>query len=187
MNIPSDYQSRLVQIGHDNDIAWVKAAQVVAELLDDAKAEGIARMQVYQDAAALLGVRSVTVRGWVGVYRAVGMVLLFEYDGVFCYAHWRALASRARAEKRDICDLAREALATSDDYAGLPIPPDVLAARNGTKPPADPFLAALERVERDVASLKRHVARRPALRDYVTALEKEVARLAKKARSKGET
>lgn len=152
----------LRQLRGESDAHWKLAVRVLERELDAAFKRGqpLPRMKLYQDAAALLGQKTSTVRNWVGIYNAVGDELLDEYDGIFTFSHWRALVPAARRANHSVADYAALIAATADDYAGLPIPVDVIVARSaaGQKTPAEIFEDALDSARSDLAVMSRHVA-----------------------------
>ncbi len=154
MNMPDEVRDRLIALADANEHVWQAAAAITLELLD---MPGAQKMMVYADVAACLGMKSAGVRAWCSVYKAVRDDLLQEFPQ-FRITHWRMLIAGARRLGRPLADLVMEWARTADAYAGMPIPPDALAAKLG-KPREDdeggPFEKAIERACRAIVSAQR--------------------------------
>ena len=182
-SIPDNYRNALIALADQGEEQWRAAARLLDALIDDAAAEKIAlpKMKAYQDAAALLGVKTVTVRGWVAVHTIVGDALLDEFDSVFRFAHWRAMLPIAKREGKPVEEIARDLAATADDYAGMPIPPDVIAARAASKPKTRREIFEDE-INRARAALSIAINHAPhEFIDDVTTLARRIEEFAKKA------
>ena len=147
--IPQRAQEQLIALADAQEEVWRGTSKIIVALIkdseSDAMAEGVVvqKMKLYQDVAALVGVKSVTVRGWLRVYKRVGDDLLDQYP--FRFAHWRTLLKLVTGKtvdekRRNLEELAEQYAATSDDYGGKIIPPDVLSEKaNGAVKEKDPF------------------------------------------------
>lgn len=182
--ISDDYRNAFIALADQSEEQWRAAARLFDTMLDDAAAEKIAlpKMKAYQDVAALLGVKTVTIRTWSAVFHAVDEALLDEFDDVFRFAHWRAMLPIAKREGKPVEEIARELAKTADDYAGLPIPPDVIAARAATKPKtsAEIFEDQINRARAALSTALNHTPR--DLIDDVTTLVRRIEEFAKKAK-----
>src|SRR3990167_2817498 len=157
--IPDDLRDRIIALADAGEIRWRGIAVITRAILTQTD---IPRMRVYGDVAALAREKAGTVRAWTTYHKIVGEALLDELP-VFGYSHWRLLVRAARQSGRELSDVALEWAATADDYAGLPIPVDALAAKlNGRPDPRPPYERARERAQRAVASMARHAGEKPA-------------------------
>lgn len=154
MIIPGDVRERLIALADAGEHVWQLVAVMTLDLLDQ---PGVQKMQVYTDVAACLGMKGSGVRAWCTVYRAVGDDLLVEFPQ-FRLSHWRLFITASRRLKRPLLDVVMEWAATADDYGGLPVPPDRLAAGLGQSDAEDnrsPFEKAIERACLAVISAQR--------------------------------
>lgn len=154
VTISPELRDDIIALSESGERAWRGIAIAARLILTKSDSP---RMQVYQDVAALARQKAATIRAWVGMHKAVGDDLLAEFPQ-FGLAQWRLLVRAARQSGRELSAITVEWAATSDDYAGLPIPPDALAAKldGGPQRDADPYRRALERAERALASAARH-------------------------------
>ena len=181
--ISDDYRSAFIALAEQSEEQWRAAARRFDTMLEDAAAEKVAlpKMKAYQDAAALLGVKTVTIRTWSAVYHAVGDALLDEFDDTFRFAHWRAMLPIAKREGKPVEEIARELAKTADDYGGMPIPPDVIAARAATKPKtsAEIFEDEINRALAALSTALNHVPKEHST--LLTNIMRVVEEFAKKA------
>jgi hypothetical protein len=154
MTLPVEVQEALIALADQGEVVWQKVAAITADLLEQ---DGAVRMRVYQDVAATLGMKGSGVRAWVGVYKMVGDDLLTEFPQ-YRFTHWRTFISAAAKTGRSVADLAMQYAVTEGDYAGMPIPPDALAAQLGNpRDNRDPYLKALDRAASAIATAQRHM------------------------------
>ncbi len=154
MSLPPEVQEALIALADQGEVVWQKVAAITADLLEQ---PGAVRMKVYQDVGATLGMKAAGVRAWTGVYKSVGDDLIQEFPQ-FRFTHWRTFLGAAAKQGKTVADLAMQYAVTEGDYAGLPIPPDALAAQLGN--PRDerhPYVKALERAANALATSERHM------------------------------
>jgi len=100
---------------------------------------------------------------------------------VFRFAHWRAMLPIAKREGKPVEEIARDLAATADDYAGMPIPPDVIAARAASKPKTSREIFEDE-INRARAALSTAINHAPHdFIDDVATLARRIEEFAKKA------
>lgn len=160
--LPDAARDVLLACGAQRETAWRSVALLLDALIQDREREHgatsrLGQMRLYADAAALVGVRSSTVRGWLSVWRAVGEDVIEEFAPL-TFAHWRLIVAQMRATGRTAPDLAAAWLATSDGFAGLVVPPDVMAARladDDAEPAVTRWERALERLQKALVAALR--------------------------------
>lgn len=158
--IPPDVQEQLIALADAGENVWQQVAVIALQLCEQ---PGAQKMRIYQDMAALLGMKKSGIRNWVNTYAAVGDDVLTEFPQ-FRISHWRVLMAAAHRQNVPVVQLAMQWAATEDSYGGRPIPPDALAAKLGK--PVDerlPLVKALERAGSAVASAQRECIERDML------------------------
>jgi hypothetical protein len=151
-SLPEAVRERLIVLADQGEAVWQQVALITLGLLAEPTA---VKMKIYQEVGACLGMKSAGVRSWVSTYQRVGDDLLAEFPQ-FRYTHWRTLLGAAHRTNKSLGELAAQWAATADDYAGLPVPPDKLAAVLGTpKDERPPLVKALERASGALVSAMR--------------------------------
>lgn len=187
VTLSGEAQNALMAAADYGEKQWLRVARITASEL--AMRDGVPKMAMYSEIAKWSKTGADAVRAWHGLYRDVGEDLILEFESVFGIAHWRIMIPCARRSetvgstpkkeradmlRSEIARIAMEWAATADDYSGMPIPVDALAAKLGKpKDKRTDWEKAVDAAQRAATRLLRHApnGQRVAARTIASAIE----------------
>jgi hypothetical protein len=155
--LPDSITDRLRHAADQGELAWRDVARLTEACLE--RAADVPRMTVYQSIAYEAGSALSTIRLYHQMEMRYGELL--DECPMVRLTHLRIATNIANAENTTVAAVIARQLKESDEWGGKLIPPDVwkasLRLRSEGKVP-NPYLAALERAERNLSTALRHAS-----------------------------